>query len=156
VTVRKPVGTADFTRPGLADYLLSEHSRWLFGRFERNDHMLVVEHTLSTNSLTAETLVRVVHAIHDAACTAGAHARHDRGGEARGVLSGTASWASRSLHFVGAEVRGDERERAHPAALGAAVTGTDPRGVAVPRLRRQRGLQKPRLSAVFSFSERLR
>ena len=67
VSVRKAVGEPDFTRPGLADYLLTDHRRWLFGRFERNDDMLVIEHTLAIDSLTPETLVRVVRAVHDAA-----------------------------------------------------------------------------------------
>jgi|GEM_PF-6476217 hypothetical protein len=67
ITVRKMIGRPDFDRPGLADYLLTEHSRWLLGRFERNEDALVVEHTLTLDALTPATLVRTVRAVHEAA-----------------------------------------------------------------------------------------
>lgn len=67
ITIRKMIGRPDFDRPGLAGYLLTEHSRWLLGRFERNEDALVVEHTLTLDALTPETLVRTVRVVHDAA-----------------------------------------------------------------------------------------
>ena len=70
ITIRKLIGRPDFERPGLADYLLSEHSRWLLGRFERNEDTLVVEHTLTLDALTPGTLVRTVRVVHDAATDA--------------------------------------------------------------------------------------
>jgi hypothetical protein len=70
ITVRKPVGRPDFTRPGLAAFLLSEPSHWLFGRYGRVDDMLAVEHTLSLDALTPALLSRVVRVVHEAACDA--------------------------------------------------------------------------------------
>lgn len=70
VTVRVLVGAADFDRPGFADYLLQTHSRWVFGRFERNGRHLAVEHAMFADDVTSEQLGAVVMAVYESACEA--------------------------------------------------------------------------------------
>lgn len=69
VTVRKMVGAPDLTEPGVAEFLLREHSKFLYGRFELNDDHLVVEHTIGVDCLTT-ALPTAVRAVHSVACDA--------------------------------------------------------------------------------------
>jgi len=66
----QPVYLPGGERPGLADFLLTTHSRWLFGRFERNEDLLVVEHSVTTDSLTPTAIVRIARTVHDEAVNA--------------------------------------------------------------------------------------
>ncbi len=70
VTVSKLVGEPNWELPGLADFLLRDHSRWLFGRFERNGDLLNVEHTLETAGLTSQALAAVIIGVQLATCEA--------------------------------------------------------------------------------------
>ena len=71
VTVRKIVAArVDYQRPGLANYLITDHGAWLFGRYERNGDGLAIEHTLTISSLDSDTIRNVVMAIHMTACEA--------------------------------------------------------------------------------------
>ena len=67
--VRKALGPADLSEPGVAEFLLREHSKFLFGRFELNDDFIVVEHTIMVDCLT-EALPLTVRAVHSIACDA--------------------------------------------------------------------------------------
>ncbi len=67
VTVHKTVGRPDFSIRGLSDYLLREHSTWLFGRLERNGDALAVEHTLHVAELDGGALATAVKSVHEMA-----------------------------------------------------------------------------------------
>lgn len=58
--------SVDYDRPGLAPYLLREHSRFLFGRYERvGEAGLAIEHTVFADPTISDGLIkRLVLAIH--------------------------------------------------------------------------------------------
>lgn len=67
ITIHKGIGCPQWDRPGLADFLLREHSRWLLARLERNEDMLAVEYTVLIDGLTPAVLRRAVTTVHQAA-----------------------------------------------------------------------------------------
>lgn len=67
LTVSKKVAnTVDFERPGLAAFLMREHSKFIFGRFECvGEGDLMVEDSIFVDSAVAgEQIMRVVMAVH--------------------------------------------------------------------------------------------
>lgn len=68
IQIRQPVGRPDLTAPGLAQFLLREHSSWLLGRLELVEDALLVTHVVPLAQLTGEVLCRAVMAVHASAC----------------------------------------------------------------------------------------
>jgi hypothetical protein len=68
LAVRQALGPIDLDEPGIAMFLLREHSKWLYGRVEVIDHDLWIVHCLPVWDLSAQTLSRIVLAVHFSAC----------------------------------------------------------------------------------------
>ena len=64
---RKVIDGVDWSAPGIARFLLTEHAQLRFGRFGLLGEDLVVEHSLFAEEVTAANLGRIVRFLHEAA-----------------------------------------------------------------------------------------